>query len=121
MADVGEFLRNRRKELDISQEDLANKLTQLGQHATKQRVSLWEKGRNRLPVALPEFRQALAAALQMPVNDLMEQLDFIVTNDDRSVEARLAADIVDRLPPELRPLALDMLRALEQHATNAGG
>lgn len=110
---ISEFLKARRQELRISQADLATRLTLRGQDTTKASIGHWETDRNQPPLKDPEFRLALASALEIDVNQMMAILGFVVTEDDRSKEARRAADIIDRLPSEARSLALDYLAMLE--------
>lgn len=108
------FLRERRKQLDISQEDLAARLSRLGHETGHARISHWETGRNKPPIDQAEFRTALAIALEMDVNDMMSVLGYVITDPQRSEQARLAADIIDQLPPDRKDLALTLLRALAE-------
>lgn len=112
-----DFLKTRRKELDISQADVAELLTQKGEDTSPAKVGHWETGRNKPPIENGNFREALASALQMDVNDMMEDLGYVVHEDQRSKEAQLAAMIVDHLPEQGKQLALDYLQTLEKHFT----
>jgi transcriptional regulator with XRE-family HTH domain len=109
-----DFLKQRRQELDLSQQELADRLSDKGHETSYARVSHWETGRNKPPLENPEFRRALALALEMDVNTMLARLGYVAFDDERSPEARLAADIVDNLPAEGRELALDILRSLEK-------
>jgi transcriptional regulator with XRE-family HTH domain len=109
------FLKRRRKELDLSQANIADALTLKGEETSYAKVGHWETGRNKPPLIKPEFREALASVLQMDVNEMMEQLGYVVHEDQRSKEAQLAAMIVDQLPQQARELALDYLHTLEKH------
>lgn len=115
--EVREFIRQRRKAIKISQAELADRLSKRGHETSDTRISHWETGRNRPPLENKEFRYALAAALEMDVNEMMKTLEFVVSDDDRSKAARVAADIVDHLPPQAQDLALDYLRVLEKRFT----
>ncbi len=110
---ISEFLKARRQELRISQADLAMRLTLRGLGTTKASVGHWETERNNPPIEDPAFRVALASSLEVDVNEMMVALGFVITDSDRSNEARRAADIIDRLPSDARSLALDYLTMLE--------
>jgi transcriptional regulator with XRE-family HTH domain len=109
-----DFLRKRRAELKISQADLADLLSSMGQETSSARIGHWETARNKPPLEDENFRHALAAALKMDVNELMSELGFVITDENRSREARRAADIIDRLPSEIRETALELLTVLEK-------
>lgn len=111
---ISEFLKTRTSELGISQADLARELTLRGLDTTRATVGHWEAGRNNPPIEDPQFRNALASALEMDVNTMMVRLGFLITEAERSNEARRAADIIDRLPSEGKSLALDYLILLER-------
>lgn len=104
-----EFIKHRRLSLGISQQQLAERLSDLGQEASPARVGHWETGRNHPPLDNARFRLALALALELDINDMMTRLGYIITDEDRSLEAKRAADIVDQLPPERRELAVSVL------------
>jgi transcriptional regulator with XRE-family HTH domain len=108
-----EFFKRRRKELKMSQADVADQMAKLGFPMTDGRISHWESGRNRPPIHEPEFRSALAMVLQLPVMEMLEILGYGVDDVPQSEEAKLAAQIVDRLPPDDRRKALNILKALE--------
>jgi transcriptional regulator with XRE-family HTH domain len=111
---IKDFLISRRKKLGMSQEDLARELTLRGWATTKGSVGHWETGRNLPPLKDINFRKALAMSLSMDVNSMMGNLDFVIIDDDRSTEARRAADIVDSLPEDVKSLALDYLEVLKK-------
>jgi transcriptional regulator with XRE-family HTH domain len=108
------FIKQRRAKLDLSQAKLAQRLTDLGQTTSHTRVAHWESGRNKPPLEDPKFRVALAVALEIDVNDMMAELGYVVTDEHRSAEALIAAEIVDQLPAEAKQLAIDYLRVLEK-------
>lgn len=108
------FLKDRREELGISQAQLADLLSDLGEETSSARVGHWETGRNKPPLEDANFRRVLATAMRMEVNEMMALLGFIITDDERSEEALRAAAIVDNLPQEARELALDYLSLLEK-------
>ncbi|MBE7513845.1 MAG: helix-turn-helix transcriptional regulator [Anaerolineales bacterium] len=119
--DATEFLRDRRKLLGISQDELAARLSNSGQETSHARVSHWETGRNKMPLHDKGFRVALAIALEMDTNELMEALGYVIIEDERSDKARLAANLVDQLPPDVQDVAIDQLTSLyNRFAVKAG-
>lgn len=111
---ISDFIRARLAELDISQADLARRLTLRGKSTTRATITHWVNERNNPPIEDYDFRIALAASLEMDVNELMERIGFTITESDRSREAMRAADIVDRLPSEAKSLALEYLDMLDR-------
>ncbi len=111
---IGDFLRQRREALELSQGDLAIRLELHGLPATRANISHWEHDRHKPPVENKEFRYALADALEISVNELMTQIGFITGKADRSEAALRAADIVDNLPVEAQEMALDLLNVLKR-------
>lgn len=111
---IGDFLRHRRTELDISLSDLATRLALRGFSTTKANIGHWERGRTNPPLDDPDFRMALAASLEMSVNDLMRRLGYTTDEDSLTSKAMRAAEIVNRLPEDAQDLALDLLEQLER-------
>lgn len=108
------FLKQRRLSLGLTQSDVAEGLTRRGYNTSSGRVGHWETGRNKPPLIDERFRNALAAVLEMDVNEMMTELGYVISETERSQEAQLAATIVDTLPPDARQLALDYLHVLEK-------
>lgn len=108
-----DFLKKRREELRISQQALADRLSERGQETSYARVSHWERGRNQAPLENASFRAALAQSLEMTVDDLMRQLGY-VTSTEYGAHAMRAAEIVEKLPADAQLLALDLLLQLER-------
>lgn len=109
---ITEYLPKRRKELSISQLELAKRLSNLDQETSSARVGHWETGRNHPPLNEPLFRQALAISLETDVNTMMVELGYVITHDEISKDAKRAAEIVDSLPDEVKGLAIDYLEVL---------
>lgn len=109
-----EFLRVERTRMNLSQAKLAERLSDLGQETSAARVGHWETGRNKPPIENPKFRQVLAMALEMDVNEMMNRLGFTNNDEDRSEEARYAAEIVEHLPAEAKSLAIEYLDLLKR-------
>jgi transcriptional regulator with XRE-family HTH domain len=111
------FLKSRRFQLGITQEELARRLTSFGHETGSKRVGHWETGRNKPPLEDAGFRDALARSLEMDINTLLDELGYIVDESELSLEARRAANIVEHLPPAGRQLAIDYLQVLEKNFT----
>lgn len=108
------FIKTHRIRLDLTQAELAELITLYGYNTSPQRVGHWETERNDPPMNNPFFRAALAQAIRMDINHIMTELGFTVDESDRSHEALLAAEIVDRLPPPAKQLAIDYLEVLQK-------
>jgi hypothetical protein len=60
------------------------------------------------------MRQAIAAALEIDVNEMMSILDMVITDDNRSPEALYVASIVDRLPEDGREQMVEYAQLMER-------
>lgn len=112
-------LRNRRIRLGLTPQQLANLITRYGSPTTGADIELWERGRNIPPLEMPEFRQALAAALQTSVEKIEKGMRLSLKaaiaetpQPEWSLEGMHAAELVDAMPPDLRQLALAILSAM---------
>lgn len=108
------WLRERRKELDMQQSELVARLELAGFSVGRASISHWENGRYDLPLEDPNFRQALAKALKLTESEVLERAGYQVVVSPQSEDARRAASIVDRLPETARELALEYLQMLEK-------
>jgi transcriptional regulator with XRE-family HTH domain len=106
------WLKTSRERLDISQEDLATQLQIRGFNVARASVSHWETGKHSPPLHDADFRRTLAEVLHLNVKTMLKMAGYDV-EIERSEEAERIADIVDKLPPEKRDLAL---RIIEQVA-----
>lgn len=68
--DIGDILMQRRRELGLSQTELANMLADDGIEVTNQAVSKWETG-----TTLPNARQFLALCRALSIYDIANQFD----------------------------------------------
>jgi len=116
-------LRRRRINLGLSEQQLANLITRYGSPTTGADVVLWERGRNFPPLELPEFRQALAAALQTTVDRIEKGMRLALKAAEPeltspppqpvwSVDAIRAAELIDSMPTDLRLMALAVLNVM---------
>ena len=117
-----DLLQLRKQELNLSLEEIASNLTSHGYEVTKSAVGYWSTGERSPKLGQKKVRDAIAAVLQIDVNEMMNMLGFTISEDDRSPEARQVADIVDRMPDDERRRILAVVRAYEEsrHAHNGG-
>src|SRR5690348_9405259 len=111
-----DFLRVRLKELGMSYQDLSRELALRGHVVSKSGVQHWVNDENDPPLSDPHFRQALAGALQMDVNDLLERFGFYIPEHKRSAQALRAADMIDQLPEGTRDAAVELIEVLARHS-----
>lgn len=105
------WLAKRREDLQLYQADIVALLEDAGIKVSRASVSNWEAGRFNPPLDDPDFRRALANALQMTIPEMLAIAGYeINTQYDR--ESLRAADIVNQLPPESKTLALGLLEQL---------
>lgn len=112
--EISQFIKQQRASKKLSLKDMADVLERYGYKLERQTISHWEHGRNSPPMQDATFRRALAACFEMDVNDLMNAIGYVVQENDRSPESRLAAEIVERLPQNERQRAIIILQALEK-------
>src|SRR5262245_31457520 len=103
------WLKTKRKELHLSQEELAAKLQVKGIEVTSGDISHWKNDRYNPRLEDPVFRKALADVLRIDVKTLLLIAGYEVTEIDHSEAAKRAAFIVDQLPPDKQDLALGIL------------
>jgi len=112
-------LRSRRLQLGLSPQQLANLITRYGSPTTGADIELWERGRNIPPLELPEFRQALAAALQTSVEKIERGMRLSLKAAELeppqpmwSMDAIRAAEMIESMTPDVRQMALTVLSAM---------
>lgn len=107
-----EFLIQRMQQLEMSLQDLSRLLTLNGFEASKATIGHWRTGRSKPPLDEVACRRALAHALEMDVNTMMEILGYIVHHDELSPIAKQVAELVDRLPIDEQSFALHMVEGI---------
>ena len=107
-----EFLIQRMQQLSLSLQDISTLLTLNGFETSKATVGHWRTGRNKPPLDQPRLRSALSLALEMDVNDMMDQLGYIVNEDELSPIARRIAHMVNDYPDSVQELALRLVQQL---------
>ena len=105
------WLSKRRTQIDITQQQLATKLTLSGFETSRTSVTGWEKG-NPIPLESPQFVRALANALRMSALDVLIEAGYPITTDSHTEYGRRAADIVDQLTDSKKRLALGILEQI---------
>lgn len=108
------WLRDRRKELEMQQSELAARLEVAGFTVGRASISHWENGRYDPPLDDPNFRRAMAKALKLSVTEMLEMAGYEVIPTIQSEKARRAAAIIERLPEDAQDVALDLLKSLEK-------
>lgn len=106
------WLRERREELGLNQEEFAAQLQVLGVDITRGSISNWETGKHAAPFDDREFRAALSRVLKLPVREILKRAGYEIAQTEHSDEGERAAYIVDELPEEKRDLAIRLLEQL---------
>lgn len=107
------WLRQRREELNLNQEEMTARLQIEGVEVTRSTLSHWETGRYNMPMHEENFRRALVTALRLSEREILKRSGYDIGQRGHSDEAERAADIIDQLPSDRKELAL---RVLEQFA-----
>ncbi|MBK9745783.1 MAG: helix-turn-helix transcriptional regulator [Chloroflexi bacterium] len=76
------WLSVRRRELGISQDELAVRLQIAGLDFVRSTISNWERGRANPPLDDPEFRRVLANVLELTLDDLLQRGGYIVKQEE---------------------------------------
>jgi len=106
------WIKNRREQLSLTQDELAARLQLEGVEASRSAVSAWETGRNKLQFDDPVIRLGFARVLRFSESELMKLEGYPTEPSSYSEQAERAAYIVDQLPDERRDLALKLLEQL---------
>jgi len=95
LSGIGDYIRNQRNALDITQEDLANRLAERGHKFAKSTIGWWEKGRSIPPIHESSFMAALASSLEVTLSSLVEGVGLydtrVESNDLSPLEEELIA------------------------------
>jgi transcriptional regulator with XRE-family HTH domain len=112
MSDLGDLIKRRRKDLKLSLTDVAMLMADYGYAVNRNTVHHWETGRNDAPVANDLMVEALARTLEVDQYTVLQAAGVRVNTESRSADARLAAEIVEALPPKARQIAIEQLKVL---------
>jgi len=111
------WLKQRREALQITQEQLAERLSAGGMPLTKAAISKWEVSKAPLPLQTPENRRLIADALELTILELLV-LDGYEIHNEWSHETRLIATLFDTLPPDDQDTVLIMMQHLKDKKTS---
>ena len=106
------WLKERRKALNLTQEALAAKLQLQGFAITPGAISHWETGKHHPPLDDSTFRVAFAHVLGMDVRTVLRLSGYEVAQKGHTETGERAAYLVDQLPPDKQDLALRLLEQL---------
>lgn len=105
------WIREQRKKLGLSQQDLVNQLQLEGFEISRSSVSNWEKGEFNPPLENYDFRYALSKVLKLSMTEIVA-MSGLETSERLSTDAIRAAEIVDQIPPKKRKMALGILEQI---------
>lgn len=119
---VGQFIRNRRKELGYKVEDLVERLEKQGIVTSISSIQRLENGESmRLNLGDAEFVNALARALRVSTSEILELSGHIQRSAIDS-DLRRLTEIGSELTPENLEIAVDIISLLaEKQAKSAKG
>jgi transcriptional regulator with XRE-family HTH domain len=110
------WIKQRRKQIGVTQEELSARLQIRGFDISRATVSHWEQEQYQPPMQRPDFVKALAEALETEVLDVLVMAGYEIPSSVRRPAAR-AADLVERMPPERQKTALTLLESLLKEKT----
>lgn len=109
------WLKARREELRISQDELAKRMTQAGCEVARTTISYWET--NAVPISDRGVRRALASALEISGVELLRRAGFDedeIPQSKNTPAGQRAVNIVNQMPGKLQLTALELLVAMER-------
>lgn len=110
-----EWIKERRKQLGYSQDDLATALQLAGFDVMRATVSHWETKRFAPPLGNPDFVNALARILRMDPLTVLRESGYQVRTSHSDISERVA-HLVDSLPEDRQLLALRLVEQLTDPA-----
>lgn len=102
---IGEYIRAKRRALDITQDDLIDRLKQRGYTYSKSQLSNWETGRNDPPMADTAFVHVLVEALEDEPLHFLAETGYLGDND--------LAKLFKLSTPQTRDLIREFFRLTE--------
>lgn len=105
------WIRERRKELQYSQEDMARLLQLEGFDVVRATVGHWETGHAMPPLGDPGFVRALAAILRLDTLTVLQLAGYEIKTQHSEIGERLA-QLVDGFPDDKQRLALKLVEQL---------
>lgn len=107
---MGQWIKQRRKEIHISQEELSERLQIRGFDVARATVSHWEMDKYLPPINDPAFAIGLADSLELGLMDMLIRAGFELRFDDK--DAVMGAEIIHRLEPRMKKTAIHLLETL---------
>lgn len=105
------WIRQRRKELGYSQDDLARILQLAGHDVVRTTISHWEIGRAVPPLGDPGFVVELAKALKLDATTVLESAGYPIQSHHSPIGER-AARLIDTFDEDKQKLALRLVESL---------
>lgn len=93
---VRNWLKRKREELHLSQEELANSLQLRGLDISRATISHWEMGKYAPPYDNPDFVNALAGILNMSVIEILAAAGYKLAIEGLSEKERRIVEAVRR-------------------------
>ena len=106
------WIKRRRRELRMSQQELSDRLLLEGVDVSRGTISHWEAGIRAVSYDDPELVNALANVLSMSVVGVLIEAGYKIDREGFSENAKRAAEIVDLMPPRRQNTALHVLEQL---------
>lgn len=108
------WLKNLRKNVGLTQEELAIRLQNMGYDYSRSSVNNWERATNHPPLDDPKFVHVLAKALKISTPMLLSRAGFELDVKHSDLAERMAV-LMDSLPDEKKELALKLVEALSEN------
>jgi len=105
------WIKERRNELSLSQEDVARQLQLDGFTLTRATIGHWESGKARPPLNDPAFVDALARSLRLDATTVLQFSGFDIQTSHTEIAERVAR-LIDRMSAEDQLRALKVVEAL---------
>lgn len=106
-----EWIKERRKELGYSQEDLARMLQLEGYSVVRSTVGHWESGLARPPLNDPAFVRIMADILKIDSLTLLQLAGYQINTQHSDIAERVAR-ILDTMTEDKQKLALRLIEQL---------
>lgn len=106
------WIKTRRRELGLSQEELAERLSSEGYQVSRGTVAHWEQDRYHPPLDDPTLVNALARAFNISVKQILVEVGFDLTDETISKDELILLEVFEAIPPERRTTAINILKQL---------
>lgn len=109
-----QWMQERRKELRLSQEELANRLQAEGWDISRSSVSAWEQGYNNPPVDKEGFLTVLSTVFKMSVPEILAAFGYQTSVEATSPEIIRATELMRKLPSNAQKEALEHIEIVSR-------